>query len=221
MKPKDLKAVYSWKERRPLIADRIFHVPNHYEHHDAFAFPGWDDASLFGNSNPICVEYCAGNGAWILERAKSSPHLNWVAVEMRYDRVRKIWSKIQNETIPNLIVVCGEAWNFTHHYLKEDSIEEAYINFPDPWPKEKHEKHRLMKPRFLDELARVLKEGKKVTFVSDDATYVEQTTQVFHSHPHFHSYSLMKECPGYGTSWFEDLWREKGKKIHYLQFVAQ
>jgi tRNA (guanine-N7-)-methyltransferase len=219
MKPKDLKAAFTWEERRPMIVDRIFHVPNHYDRHDEFYFPGWDDHSLFGNRNPVCIEYCAGNGAWIVDRAKRFPELNWAAVEMRYDRVRKIWSKIKNEKLSNLIVVCGEAWTFTRHYVEDRSIEEAYINFPDPWPKEKHEKHRLMKPRFLDELARVLKLGKKVTFVSDDPEYVGQTLNVFNAHPSFNSYALLTDFPEYGASWFENLWRGKGKKIQYAQFL--
>jgi tRNA (guanine-N7-)-methyltransferase len=218
MKPKDLKAAFSWEERRPMIADRVFHVPNYYEEHDVFSFPGWEDKNFFGNQNPVCIEYCAGNGAWIMERAKRFPNYNWVAVEIRYDRVRKIWSKIKNENLNNLIVVCGEAWTFTHYYVQKGTIEEAYINFPDPWPKQKHEKHRLMKPKFLDELARILKTGKKVSFVSDDSDYVEQTLHVFQDHPHFSSFPLLTDMPEYGTSWFENLWRGKGKKIHYLQF---
>lgn len=220
MKPKDLRAAFSWGERRPLIHDRVFHVPNYYTHHHTFSFPGWESEALFGNTHPICVEYCSGNGAWIVQRAKQFPDFNWIAVEIRYDRVRKIWSKMKNEQLSNLCVVCGEAWTFTHHYLKNHSIEDAFINFPDPWPKEKHEKHRLMKPRFLDELARVLKKRKKVTFVSDDSDYIEQTTQLFLAHPNFQSYNLLTEYPEYGTSWFETLWRRKGKHIRYLQFFT-
>ncbi|MCC5832819.1 MAG: tRNA (guanosine(46)-N7)-methyltransferase TrmB [Chlamydiales bacterium] len=219
MKPKDLKAAFSWEERRPLIVDRVFHVPNHYDRHDAFLFPGWEDNTLFGNRNPVSIEYCAGNGAWIVEKAQQFPDRNWVAVEMRYDRIRKIWSKIKNENLTNLIAVCGEAWTFTRHYVQNGSIDEAFINFPDPWPKEKHEKHRLMKLRFLDQLARVLKTGKKVMFVSDDPDYVEQTLSLFRSHPSFDSYKLLTDLPEYGASWFESLWRRKGKKIQYLQFI--
>ena len=218
MKPKDLKAVFSFDKRRPLIAARIFHVPNYYDKYEAFHFPGWEDKQLFGNANPVYIEYCTGNGAWIAQRAKQCPQMNWVAVEIRYDRVRKIWSKIKNENLFNLIVVCGEARTFTHHYVPNNSLEKIFINFPDPWPKEKHEKHRLMKPDFLDELARVLKPGKKVTFVSDDADYVKSTTEVFCAHPSFNLYNHLTEFSEYGTSWFESLWRQKGKDINYLQF---
>lgn len=219
MQPKDLKTAFSWEERCPLIADRVFHVPAYYEKHDAFHFPGWDDPQLFGNKNPICIEYCSGNGKWIASRAHQFPHLNWVAVEKRFDRVRKIWSKTKNESLSNLITVCGEAFTFTHHYVANQSIEKVFINFPDPWPKEKHEKHRLMKSPFIEELARVLKPGKEVTFVSDDSVYVESTTAVFKAHPLFHLKEHVSELSGYGNSWFESLWRDKGKSIHYLQFV--
>lgn len=220
MKPKDLKAAFTWEQRRPLIDDRIFHVPTYYDNYAAFPFPGWASLPLFGNENPVCIEYCAGNGGWILERAKRAPELNWVAVEKRYDRVRKIWSKIKNEKLNNLLAVCGEAWLFTHHYVPSHSVEEVFINFPDPWPKQKHEKHRLMKPGFLDELSRILKEGRRVTFVSDDADYVASTEALFLAHPPFVSAQHVRDLPEYGTSWFESLWRKKGREIHYLQFYT-
>lgn len=218
MKPKDLKAAFSWEERRPLLADRIFHVPHHYDQHEAYHFPDWEDPQLFGNGDPVCIEYCTGNGAWIVERAKQFPKFNWVAVEIRYDRVRKIWSKIKNENLHNLLVVCGDGQTFTKHYVKEHSIEAIYINFPDPWPKEKHKKHRIIKPPFLDEISRVLIPGKSLTFVSDDHEYVEHTKNTFGEHAKFKGHEHITECPDYGTSWFESLWRKKGRTINYLQF---
>lgn len=225
MKPSDLKVVVPWQERRPYIADRILHVPKYYHSHHEFQFPGWQDASLFGNANPVCVEYCAGNGDWIVEKARSHPCRNWVAVEKQFDRVRKIWSKLKNTNLFNLIVVCGEAMTFTHHYLAEASIEEVFINFPDPWPKTKHQKHRLMNTSFIKELYRVLQPEKQVTFVTDDSNYLASTVNAFVSHspfkplfplPHFTA------CPPeYGASWFESLWREQGRLIYYTQFGKQ
>lgn len=219
MKPKDLKAAFSWEERHPLIHDRVFHVPNYYDKHEEFTFPGWESKQFFGNHHPVCIEYCTGNGAWIANQAKRFSDKNWIGVELRYDRVRKIWSKIKNDGLSNLMAVCAEGWTFTHFYVPEQSVEEIFINFPDPWPKEKHEKHRLMKSRFLDELGRILKSGCRVNFVSDDDSYVQITVELFKSHPLFtEAYVHKTEFPDYGTSWFESLWRRKGKQINYLQF---
>jgi tRNA (guanine-N7-)-methyltransferase len=225
MKPKNLKCPFIWESRRPLICDRVVYVPEYYQNHEEFIFPGWEDSSLFGKSGKVFVEYCAGNGAWIVEKALQQPEDLWVAVEKRFDRVRKIWSKIQNFKLPNLIVVCGEAQMFNRYYLPDDSIEACYVNFPDPWPKERHAKHRLIQSPFLNELSRKVKKGGVATLVTDDPAYSEQMigemlktlpwTSCFDD-PHF-----VTEWENYGSSYFADLWREKGRTIRYMQFINE
>ncbi|HEY4831009.1 MAG TPA: tRNA (guanine(46)-N(7))-methyltransferase TrmB, partial [Waddliaceae bacterium] len=170
MKPKALQAV-PFKERRPLLEDQVFFVPIHYTGYEHFTLP--DLSIYFGNDHPVSVEFCSGNGDWIIEKAKLDPSKNWIAVEKRFDRVKKIWSKLKNHHLSNLLIVCGEACTFAHYYLLSDKIEEVYINFPDPWPKMKHAKHRLMQSIFLDELSRILMPGKKVTVVTDDFSYLQ------------------------------------------------
>lgn len=219
MKPSDLKPPFVWDQRRPLIEEGIFYVPKSYEHQ-------FDDSfvkSLFQKEQPICLEYCSGNGNWIAEKAAAHPDKNWLAVEMRFDRARKIWSKVKNLKLDNLKIVCGEGFTFTHFYLSHNFIDAIYINFPDPWPKRRHERHRIINQNFLKELSRVLKKEGKVTFVTDDKEYLEKTLQHFQKSPSFafiekNPYYLL-DLPGYGSSFFEELWREKGKEIMYLQVV--
>lgn len=119
MKPKNLKSPYSWEERKPLIRDRVLYVPEHYEKHHAFDFPGWDHPSLFGQKGNLFIEFCTGNGAWIIERARNEPQNFWIVVEQRFDRVKKIWSKIHNYNLNNLVVVSGEALTFSKYYLHQ------------------------------------------------------------------------------------------------------
>lgn len=225
MKPKDLKHPFCFRERRPLIEGRVFYVPAYYQDHDRFAFPGFEDASLFGNSNPVHLEYCSGNGTWIVDKAQKHPEINWVAVEMDFERVRKIVSKACNLELKNLFVICGEGLTFTRHYVPTASIEQIYVNFPDPWPKDKHAKHRIFQPPFALETARILKKGKKGVFVTDDPPYSEQICAVMiesklwepsYPYPYF-----ITEREGYGTSFFEELWREKGKTIHYIEMTKK
>lgn len=222
MKAKNLKIPYSFAERRPLLLDRVFFVPAFYQEYQEYTLPSFQE--IFNNLNPVNIEYCAGNGDWILENAAQNRDQNWIAVEMRFDRVQKIWSKMKNQNLSNLLIVCGEAYTLTHHYLEEGQIEAVFINFPDPWPKKRHEKHRLIKPLFLDELNRILKPGKAITFVTDDAVYLEETLATFCAHPNFTPLFAKPyyktDLADYGTSWFEELWREKGKQIHYTQFAC-
>jgi len=222
MKPEDLKSPFKWDERCVLIKDRIWYVPDYYEHYDNFTFPGWNSPEVFGNSNPVKVEYCSGNGAWVAEKAAADPQSNWVAVEKRFIRTRKIGSKIHNMHLNNLFSICGEAFNVTSRYFPPASVDEVYINFPDPWPKKRHAKHRIIQQRFLDEMVRILKPKGTITFVTDDPDYSILTIQEFQQHPNFESCYpepfFTTEFPGYGTSYFEELWREKGKIIRYHRF---
>jgi tRNA (guanine-N7-)-methyltransferase len=223
MKPKDLKSLFTFEHRRPALSDHIFYVPIHYHDYECFKLPCLH--LYFNNTHPVSVEYCSGNGDWIIEKAKNNPQHNWIAVEKRFDRVKKIWAKLKNQGIDNVLIVSGEALTFTKHYLQGSSIDDVYINFPDPWPKNKHAKHRLLQPIFLDELSRILKSGKKMTLVTDDTGYVSQTTALFCKHtafePAYDAPYFRVDVADYGGSWFETLWREKGKQIHYMEFIKK
>jgi tRNA (guanine-N7-)-methyltransferase len=225
MKPSNLKAPFSWDECKPMIHDRILYAPLTLAPTEELHFPGWEDPSLFGNDHPICIEYCSGNGLWIAAKAEANPNINWVAVEKKFMRVKKIWSKIKNLDLKNLIVVCGEAYETTRRYFPLESFSNAYINFPDPWPKRRHAKLRLIQPRFTDEVCRVLKPGAIFSLVTDDADYSQKMLQEMNGHSGFESCYpspyYVTELEGYGTSYFEELWREQGRIIHYHQFICK
>ncbi len=219
MKPKDLKSPFTWRERRPAWVEPVLFVPEHYGQHAAFGRP-----ILFNREAPTFIEYCSGNGDWIIERSRLFPEYNWIAVEKRFDRVRKIWSKLNNQNRENVAIVSGEALPFSKYYLVPQSITGCFINFPDPWPKGRHAKHRLFSPEFIEILGLILQKKAQVMIATDDEVWVQQILGQFLSEkspftstlpqPHF-----VTDWPNYGTSFFEELWRSKGKTIHYLQFL--
>lgn len=223
MKPKDLKCPLKWDDRRPLLHEGVLFVPPYYDRHDEWKKLPWDDTALFGNTHPVSLEYCSGNGDWIIEKAKMDPTRNWIAVEKRFDRVRKIWSKRHNHGVTNLLIVCGEALTFTKHYVFSASIQEMFINFPDPWPKRGHAKHRLIQPTFVEEMARVAQKDGSVCLVTDDEEYSRQMIREMRNSPHWQSHFpdpyYSSEWPAYGASFFDTLWREKGCTIRYHLFT--
>ncbi len=222
MKPKDLKPPFTWDERHVLIQDRVWYVPDYLSDYSTFTFPGWAHPDLFGNDKPVCIEYCCGNGTWIAAKAVEHPEYNWVAVEKQFERVRKVWSKIHNDSLDNLIVVCGEACLTTQHYVPDASVHAVYVNFPDPWPKERHAKHRLIRAPFVEQIHRVLQPDGVATVVTDDTTYSEMVIREMAPFPGLRSlYTapyFSTELEGYGTSFFDTLWREKGRLIRYHQY---
>lgn len=222
MRPEHLKSPFSWEERRVLIKDRVWFVPHYYDRYSEFTFPGWTHPEVFGNENPICVEYCSGNGSWIAERAANDPLTNWVAIEKKFERARKIWSKIKNLNLRNLLVVCGEGYTVTSQYFPSESISSIAINFPDPWPKNRHTKHRLIQQPFIQEMHRCLKKDGSTTFVTDDADYSDWTIRMMLESKRFDSCHpepfYVTEHSQYGTSFFDQLWRELGRNIRYHCF---
>ncbi len=222
MKPKDLK--WSFSETLPIrVEDRIWSVPrwNGLEE-DPFVFEGFGSDQYFGNEKPLYLEYCSGNGLWIAEKAKEQRGVNWVGVELKWKRIKKIWSKIQNEALDNLMAVHAEAKQLTQDYLFDSSIDKIFINFPDPWPKKRHIKHRLFCASFVEQLGRILKPGGTLTLVTDDEPYaIEAVEALLKSNvlkplstaPHY-----IHELDGYGSSTFEELWRQLGRKIYYISF---
>ncbi|MCB1113629.1 MAG: tRNA (guanosine(46)-N7)-methyltransferase TrmB [Chlamydiia bacterium] len=220
MKPDDLKSPFTWDERRVCYEDRVLYVPEHYDKVSEFKFPGW--SGLFGSDKPLMVEYCSGNGHWIVERAKNFPQFNWIAIEKKFVRVRKIWSKLKNEGLDNLIAVCGEGKKVSAHFFSHGTVAEAFINFPDPWPKKRHIKNRIIQPPFVSELYRILGDDGKVNLVTDDPDYSNWMIAVMQGHTGFKSdfpapfYQVDQD--GYGSSWFDELWRSKGKQIRYHSF---
>lgn len=225
MKPKDLKPPFTWKDRRVELAGGVLFVPEHYDRYDEFQFPGWDAPMLFGKERPVRIEFCSGNGDWIAHRAGKDRESNWVAVEKMFDRTRKIWSKAKNFGLDNLFIICGEALLATSLYLPPSSVEEVFVNFPDPWPKQRHAKHRLIKEPFLNQLERILKPSGLVTLVTDDREYCQQMIQQFINssgfQPVYPAPYYVTEYLNYGSSYFEDLWKRKGRLIHYLQFARE
>jgi tRNA (guanine-N7-)-methyltransferase len=226
MKPKDLRSPFARGEKmRFLLQDGVLYLPKLVCEESAFSFPGFSSSECFGNDNPICIEYCSGNGNWIVERAQQMPHKNWVAVEMKFKRVQKIWSKKQNHHLHNLFIFCGEALEATRRFINDASVEEVYVNFPDPWPKKRHAKNRLIQEPFISEVQRILKPSGSLTLVTDDIPYSEQMIETVLAEKSFSSrcpapyYQLNPE--NYGASYFDTLWREKGKDIRFHQFIKE
>ena len=171
MKAEKLQSPFTWDQRKVLIEDSVWYIPKLCKDYTSFSFPGWSHPDLFEQERPICVEYCSGNGAWIASKAQAFPEYNWVAVELKFDRVRKIWSKIKKHSLSNLLIACGEGYFTTKHYLPSLSVKSVFINFPDPWPKTRHAKNRIVQVPFVKEIYRILQVGGTFTLVTDDEAY--------------------------------------------------
>lgn len=210
MRQQDLRYPYSFAERKPIFHNQVLFIPRHYSLHEE-----WKE-ELLAQDRPIFVEFCSGNGEWIINKALEYPDIQWVAVEKKFDRIRKIWVKKEQKGLKNLLIVAGEAETYAQFYLKEGSVDQIFVNFPDPWPKDRHAKHRLIQTPFMDTLAHCMKQSAIFTLVTDDVPYRDQVIDVLSEHPLFSPQEVNHE--GYGSSYFHRLWVEKGRDIHYIRY---
>ena len=221
VRPEQIRPPFPKSSPQVMIHDRVWYM-SPLADFGAFQFPGWQSDLLFSSPGKICIEYCSGNGTWIAQKAISNPEINWLAVEKRFDRTRKIWSKIKNHQLSNLVAAFAEGMALSTNYIPSSSVHAIYVNFPDPWPKHRHAKHRIISLPFFHEAARVLEPEGRLIFVTDDEPYSSLFLQIAATQT-----SLVQTLPppgfssppeGYGTSFFDSLFRGQGKPIFYHEY---
>ena len=124
---------------------------------------------IFGNDNPIRIEVGMGKGQFIIAMAQAHPEVNYIGIE-RYDSVllRAIQKLEREENQPvNLRFVCMDAGELPETFEKGE-VDRIYLNFSDPWPKERHAKRRLTSRTFLKCYEQVIEPGQYVEFKTDN-----------------------------------------------------
>ena len=133
--------------------------------------------SLFLNNNPIDIEIGMGKGLFIINMAKNNPDINYIGIE-KFDSVMvRAIEKLEFEDIPNLKLIKMDAEKIIEVFDKE--IERLYLNFSDPWPKERHEKRRLTSENFLKKYDNIFKSKKNITFKTDNRKLFEYSLKSF------------------------------------------
>lgn len=218
MKAKEIKPRHSFAQRKPYLDNRFLFVPQYYENHCDFHMPPFDDVQLFGNVVPVHIEFCSGNGEWIIQAAKSSNEIGWIAVEMKFSRARKIYAKAQTLGLKNLIVVWGRGEDFVDHYLKKESIDKAFVHFPDPWPKQRHAKHRMIQKGFCSKLKNILRKEGQIHLITDDLDYRDQMIDVVNIDFKSLDNDLFVIYNDEFDSYFCRLWRSLDRTIYCLNY---
>ena len=139
------------------------------------AAPGTLDPALLFAPHPreVWLEIGFGGGEHLTGQAKLHPEVGFLGAEPFLDGVAKALAEIEQRDLPNIRMRRGDA-RLMLEELAAASIDRAFILFPDPWPKTRHRKRRLIQPAFLESLSRVLKPGARVRFATDWADYASR-----------------------------------------------
>lgn len=134
-------------------------------------------AELFGNANPIELEIGSGKGTFLVEQAKAHPDINFFGVEWANWFWRYASDRLRRTGCSNARTARAEAMFFLREHVPDASLSVVHVYFPDPWPKKRHHKRRLIQPPFIEEMQRVLIPGGRLQVVTDHHEYFEQNIE--------------------------------------------
>ncbi|MGN0388650.1 MAG: tRNA (guanosine(46)-N7)-methyltransferase TrmB [Suilimivivens sp.] len=122
---------------------------------------------VFGNDHPIHIEIGMGKGRFICEMAKTHPDINYIGIEKYSSVLLRAIQKMEEEPLPNLLFIRMDAENIDEVFGL-DEVDRIYLNFSDPWPKDRHAKRRLPSKEFLARYDRFLKKDGVLEFKTDN-----------------------------------------------------
>ena len=182
--------------------------------------PNWEE--MFGNHNPLNLEIGFGVGNFIIEMGIREPNENFIGIDFYHKGIRKVITRIAKYEICNARIVYGDAKEKIPLLFKPEELNKVYINFPDPWPKKRHHKRRLIKPTFIKILAEKLKYGSEIHIATDHESYAMEILDIFEKEPKLKNKNgigtVLSQKEGFPKSKYEKRFINAGDRIFYLEF---
>ncbi len=140
--------------------------------------------ALFPEASEIWLEIGFGGGEHLAGQAARHPDVGFIGCEPFIDGVAKLLTAIEEDGLSNIRLHDSDAREVIAA-LPYACLSRVFILFPDPWPKARHHKRRILQPEFLDALARILKSGARVRFATDVRSYADHALEVFLADPRY------------------------------------
>lgn len=137
-----------------------------------------DLADLFTNQNPVTLEIGFGMGASLAEQAANSQDKNFLGIEVHRPGVGALLARLKENGANNVRVVAHDAIEILEFMVPDNSLDKVQLFFPDPWPKKRHHKRRIVKPEFVQKLREKLKVGGVFHMATDWENYAEHMLEV-------------------------------------------
>lgn len=137
------------------------HVVQDYKEHKG----NWN--RFFANDNPVHIEIGMGKGQFLMEMASLNPDINYIGIERYSSVLIRAVQKKEELDLPNLTFILMDATEICEVFAKQE-IERIYLNFSDPWPKDRHAKRRLPSRQFLERFKEILKDEGQIEFKTDN-----------------------------------------------------
>lgn len=137
-----------------------------------------DLAGLFGRDAPVTLEIGFGNGHALATMAQAAPDENFLGIEIHRPGIGHLLAELERQGVANVRVICRDAIDVLQQQIPAQSLARVLLFFPDPWPKRKHHKRRIVTPDFVALVTDKLKPGGVFHLATDWAHYAEQMLRV-------------------------------------------
>ena len=137
-----------------------------------------DLKTVFGRSGPRMLEIGFGDGEALAEFAGANPEVDCLGIEVHEPGVGHLLLALESRRLHNVRLICHDAVEILDRWLAPDSLDRAHLFFPDPWPKKRHHKRRIVQASFLDKLARTMRTDGMLHMATDWMPYAEHMQEV-------------------------------------------
>ena len=172
-----------------------------------------DLEKIFERKAPLHVDLGCGDGAFLCTLARRIPQKNFLGIERLVGRIRSATRKAAR--LGNVRLLRVESSYAVHHLLPAESVETFYLLFPDPWPKRRHHRRRIVTPDFLNSVQSALEQNGVLRLATDQSDYFEHIVRLARNQSGFRIVDLNEaDLP---LTNFEQKFRAQGVPIHWLE----
>ncbi len=203
-----MENIQDTKQRQP---EECEFMPSDY-------FARMQNNEIFGNDAPLEVDLGCGDGSFLIAMAKNHPERNFLGVERLLGRAKKVARKAHRAGLTNCKVLRLESKYTIEYLLPKESIDRLHLLCPDPWPKARHHRRRLVQQDFLECLNNVLKPGGEFCFKTDHPEYFEWATDEMNTFKKFSKLEWNDDSFFYPKTDFQIQWESQGKTMHQFRY---
>ena len=180
--------------------------------------------TIFNNSNELSLEIGFGEGDFLIELAKYSSNINFVGIEIKKNRFKKAIRQAYKLKLQNIKFMHMDASIDLLQIFNKYSFNKIYINFPDPWPKKRHKKHRIINKQFLNQVFEITNKNCYIEIASDHKEYIDSISSLFND---TRAYMLKSKLAIFSksskllrsTTKFERQFINQRREIYYLSYI--
>jgi tRNA (guanine-N7-)-methyltransferase len=169
------------------------------------------------------LELGPGRGDFLFELAQAHPENLIGAIEIKRKRFEKLKTRIAKKGLKNIVLLLGDARVVVPKMFQVGQIKDLYILFSDPWPKDRHAKHRLFQDYFVEDLYRIVASDGQVFVAHDDPDYLQEIVTLFEQQGGFEIEQLRRGAaccaPTLFTTFYAEKWREEGRTLKAYRFL--